>query len=81
MAWQSLTIKTTQAHGERQMKEKLTGLDWRDFVAMRLGIQSLIKDYQNLIDNGLSPAGFYETEVEDLKVTLKKINENRSLDI
>jgi hypothetical protein len=66
------------ALGERQMTEKLTGLGWRDFVAMRLGIKALIENYQGLIDSGFVKSDYWENEIATLKTTLKRIDENRA---
>ena len=62
------------------MKEKVTGLDWKDFVSLNLGISELIKHYQALIDNGSSLSSFWAQEIKQLKATQKKINENRSIE-
>ena len=40
--------------GFRAMNEKVTGLDWRDFVGINIGIDSVIKDYQRLKQSGLN---------------------------
>ena len=63
------------------MKEKVTGLDWRDFVSLNLGITELIKNYQSLIDSGSSMSDFWAQEIETLKATQKKINKNRSIEL
>ena len=63
------------------MKEKVTGLDWRDFVSLNLGITELIKNYQSLIDSGSSLSSFWAQEIKQLKATQKKINENRSIEL
>ena len=63
------------------MQEKVTGLDWRDFVGINLGISELVKHYQSLIDSGSSLSDFWAGEIETLKATQKKINENRSIDL
>ena len=60
------------------MTEKLTGLDYNDFIGMRLGIKALIETYQRSIDKGSSMADFWETEIEKLQTTLKRIDENRA---
>ena len=62
------------------MQEKVTGLDWRDFVGINIGIDSLIKDYQRLIDNGSTIADYWADEIVKLKATQKKIAQNRSIE-
>ena len=62
------------------MQEKVTGLDWRDFTNINVGIDSLIKEYQRLIDNGSVISGFWEIQIEELKATKKKIARNRSIE-
>ena len=62
------------------MNEKVTGLDWRDFVGINIGIDSLIKDYQRLIDNGSTIADYWAGEIVKLKATQEKINQNRSIE-
>ncbi|MFZ9080216.1 MAG: hypothetical protein ACO23H_16910 [Alphaproteobacteria bacterium] len=62
------------------MQEKVTGLDWRDFVGINTGISSLIKDYQRLIDNGSTIADYWAGEIVKLKATQKKIAQNRSIE-
>jgi hypothetical protein len=66
--------------GLRQMQEKVTGLDWRDFTNINTGISSLIKEYQRLIDNGSTIADFWAGEIVTLKATQKKIAQNRSIE-
>ena len=60
------------------MKEKITGLEWKDFVSMRLGINALIENYQRSIDNGSTLSDFWADEIATLKATLKRIDENRA---
>jgi len=62
------------------VQEKVTGLDWRDFTNINVGIDSLIKEYQRLIDNGSVISGFWEIQIEELKATKKKIARNRSIE-
>jgi hypothetical protein len=62
------------------MQEKVTGLDWRDFVGINTGINSLIKEYQRLIDNGSTIADYWAGEIVKLKATQKKIAQNRSIE-
>lgn len=66
------------------MKEKITGLDWRDFVGINLGIKELIKTYQAFyvaeIDNGSPMSQFWADEIEALEATLNRIDQNRSID-
>ena len=62
------------------MKEKITGLDWQDFVGMRLGIKALIENYQRSIDSGSTLSDFWAAEIVTLKTTLKRIDENRAYD-
>ena len=77
-AWQSLIIKTTQAHGKRQMTEKLTGLNHHDFVNLNVAITAVMKDYQRMIDNKSHIADYWAREIVKLKATKEKINSNRS---
>jgi hypothetical protein len=60
------------------MNEKITGLDFNDFIGMRLGIKALIENYQRSIDNGSTLSDFWEDEIAALKTTLKRIDENRA---
>ncbi len=60
------------------MKEKLTGLEWRDFVGMRLGIKALIENYQGVIDSGIVKPDYWKAEIATLETTLKRIDENRA---
>ena len=62
------------------MNEKVTGLDWRDFTNINVGIDSLIKEYQRLIDNGSAIADFWQRQIAELKVTKEKIAQNRSIE-
>ena len=62
------------------MQEKITGLDWQDFVGMRLGIKALIENYQRSIDNGSTLSDYWRDEIVTLKTTLKRIDENRAYD-
>ena len=62
------------------MKEKVTGLDWRDFANINIGIDTVIKEYQHLIDNGSTIADFWAGEIVKLKATQKKIAQNRSIE-
>jgi len=62
------------------MNEKVTGLDWRDFVGINIGIDSVIKDYQRLIDNGSTISDYWAAEIAKLKATQEKINQNRSIE-
>lgn len=60
------------------MTEKLTGLEWRDFIGMRLGIKALIENYQRSIDSGSALSDYWREEIVTLKTTLKRIDENRA---
>jgi hypothetical protein len=60
------------------MTEKITGLEWRDFVAMRLGIKALIESYQGVIDSGSTLSDFWAAEIATLQTTLRRIDENRA---
>jgi len=60
------------------MTEKLTGLEWRDFVAMRLGIKALIESYQGVIDSGFVKSDYWLDEIAKLETTLRRIDENRA---
>ena len=62
------------------MKEKVTGLDWRDFVGINLGIKELIKTYQALIDNGSPMSQYWADQIEALEATLNRIDQNRSIE-
>ena len=62
------------------MQEKVTGLEWRDFVNLNVSIDSLVKDYQRLIDNGSTIADYWADEIVKLKATQKKIAQNRSIE-
>jgi len=62
------------------MQEKVTGLEWRDFTNINLGIDSLVKEYQRLIDNGSVISDFWQRQIEELKATQKKIARNRSIE-
>ena len=62
------------------MNEKITGLDYNDFIGMRLGIKALIETYQRSIDGGSSLSDFWAAEIVTLKTTLKRIDENRDYD-
>ena len=62
------------------MNEKVTGLEWQDFVNLNVSIDSLVKDYQRLIDNGSTIADFWAGEIVKLKATQKKIAQNRSIE-
>ena len=66
--------------GFRAMKEKITGLDYNDLIGMRLGIKALIENYQRSIDNGSSLSDYWAAEIVTLKTTLKRIDENRSIE-
>jgi len=60
------------------MKEKITGLDYNDFIGMRLGIKALIENYQRSIDSGSGLSDYWINEIATLKTTLKRIDENRA---
>lgn len=60
------------------MNEKITGLDYNDFIGMRLGIQALIENYQRSIDKGSTLSDYWQKEIATLKTTLKRIDENRA---
>lgn len=60
------------------MKEKITGLDYNDFIGMHLGIKALIENYQRSIDNGSTLSDFWAAEIVRLKTTLRRIDENRA---
>jgi len=73
-----ISSQQTQRPRGKQMTEKLTGLEWRDFVAMRLGIKALIESYQGVIDSGFVKSDYWENEIATLKTTLRRIDENRA---
>ena len=60
------------------MSEKITGLEWKDFVGMRLGINALIENYQRSIDNGSTLSDYWAEEIATLKTTLRRLDENRA---
>ena len=60
------------------MKEKITGLDYNDFIGMRLGIKALIENYQRSIDNGSTLSDYWREEIATLKTTLRRLDENRA---
>ena len=60
------------------MNEKITGLDFNDFIGMRLGIKALIENYQRSIDNGSTLSDYWRDEIVTLEATLKRIDENRA---
>ena len=60
------------------MNEKITGLDYNDFISMRLGIKALIENYQRSIDNGSTLSDYWRDEIVTLEATLKRIDENRA---
>lgn len=62
------------------MKEKITGLEWRDFVGINLGIKELTKTYQALIDNGSPMSQYWADQIGDLEATLNRIDQNRSIE-
>ena len=60
------------------MNEKITGLDYNDFIGMRLGIKALIENYQRSIDSGPTLSDYWAAEIVTLKTTLRRIDENRA---
>ena len=60
------------------MTEKITGLDFNDFIGMRLGIKALIENYQRSIDSGSTLSDYWRDEIVTLETTLKRIDENRA---
>ena len=60
------------------MTEKITGLDFNDFIGMRLGIKALIENYQRSIDSGSTLSDYWRDEIVTLKTTLRRIDENRA---
>lgn len=62
------------------MNEKITGLGWKDFVGINLGIRELIKTYQALVDNGSPMSLYWAHEIRALEATLNRIEQNRSIE-
>lgn len=62
------------------MNEKVTGLDWKDFVNLNVAITAAIKDYQRMIDSKSHIAGYWAGEITTLKATQEKLNNNRSIE-
>jgi len=63
------------------MKEKVTGLDWRDFVNLNAALDALQETYTKHASNINSPSSEFWTEcVEEIKETRKKLNQNRSIE-
>jgi hypothetical protein len=80
-AWQSLTIETTQAKGNKAMQEKVTGLDWKDFVNLNTALDALQGEYQKMSEQKFSSfPDFWVECVEEIKETRKKLNGNRSIE-
>ena len=63
------------------MQEKVTGLDWRDFVNLNTALDALQDTYTKHAANinSTSPE-FWAKCVEEIKETRKKLNGNRSID-
>lgn len=60
------------------MTEKLTGLDYHDFININVAIKTLIEDYQRMIDNGSHIADYWAGEIVKLQETQAKVQDNRS---
>jgi len=64
------------------MQEKVTGLDWKDFVNLNTALDALQGEYQRMADNNYtSLPDFWAECVEEIKETRKKLNGNRAYDL
>lgn len=63
------------------MKEKVTGLDWRDFVNLNTALDALQDTYtKHAASPNASSPEFWARCVEEIKETRMKINGNRSIE-
>ena len=62
------------------MTEKVTGLDYHDFINMNVAITSLIKEYQAIIDAGSPSPDRWGKWIVSLKETQAKLKANRSFE-
>jgi hypothetical protein len=63
------------------MQEKVTGLDWRDFVNLNTALDALQDTYAKHAANVNSTSPQFWAEcVEEIKETRKKLNGNRSIE-
>ena len=64
------------------MNEKVTGLDWRDFVNLNTALDALQETYTKHAGNinSTSPE-FWAKCVEEIKETRNKLNQNRAYDL
>ncbi|MFZ9080563.1 MAG: hypothetical protein ACO23H_18665 [Alphaproteobacteria bacterium] len=64
------------------MNEKVTGLDWRDFVNLNTALDALQDEYQKMASSKrTSMPEFWAECVEELKETRNKLNQNRAYDL
>ena len=77
-----MVSQTTAAKGNKAMKEKATGLDWKDFVNLNTALDALQGEYQRMAENKYtSIPDFWAECVEEIKETRKKLNQNRAYDL
>jgi hypothetical protein len=63
------------------MNEKVTGLDWKDFVNLNTALDALQDTYaKQAISKNTSVPDFWAECVEEIKETRKKLIANRSLE-
>lgn len=63
------------------MKEKVTGLDWRDFVNLNTALDALQDTYaKHAASPNASSPEFWAKCVEEIKETRKKLDQNRSIE-
>ena len=67
--------------GNKAMKEKVTGLDWKDFVNLNTALDALQDTYTKHAASlhSTSPE-FWAKCVEEIKQTRMKLNGNRSIE-
>jgi hypothetical protein len=63
------------------MKEKVTGLDWKDFVNLNTALDALQDTYaKHAVSKNTSLPDFWAECVEEIKETRKKLDQNRSIE-
>ena len=63
------------------MQEKVTGLDWKDFVNLNTALDALQETYTKHAANVYSTSTEFWAEcVEEIKETRRKLNQNRSIE-
>ena len=63
------------------MQEKVTGLDWKDFVNLNTALDALQDIYTKHAENVYSTSTEFWAEcVEEIKETRRKLNQNRSIE-